>query len=277
MFRRFHLDLHQQAINFMSTDPDYSTAWKRFHFYDNELRISRESRARRRQPTAFTTQTSFPIKTASTSFGIGTDTNNRKCYNCRKFGHTSRDYPQPQKPSKTVSSLQQMEGENSILDDMMEECKVDEADAYDESENEKPLSKSPLEDTKMTSSPVYHQMPEELQVVTQYRIDHVHQGWNEPSPALFSAPIVLIQTSCGGLRVCADARTRNVLPKSDPDPLPLIDETWAGRNRAKVVTKRDLRPAWHRIRMEAEAEERTTVRTCYGESKCKILPGASTI
>ncbi|KAI0995250.1 hypothetical protein K3495_g12932 [Podosphaera aphanis] len=160
MFRKFDPDLHQQAIHFMSNEPDYSTALKRFHVFDNELRLNRASRARRWQPTAFTTQSSLPIKTghqllaqrgsnsflnpstaattALTSFGIGTDINNRKRYNCRKFGHTSHDCPQPQKPITTLSPLQQIEEENNILDSMTEECKVDEADSYDESENEKP-------------------------------------------------------------------------------------------------------------------------------------------
>ncbi|KAI0999381.1 hypothetical protein K3495_g8813 [Podosphaera aphanis] len=37
ILRKFHPDLHQLAIEFMATDSDYTTAIKRFHYYDNEL------------------------------------------------------------------------------------------------------------------------------------------------------------------------------------------------------------------------------------------------
>lgn len=47
----------------------------------------------------------------------------------------------------------------------------------------------------------------------------------------------------------------------DRYPLPLIDETLARLNEAKVFTKLDIRQAFHRIRMDPSSEELTTFRT----------------
>ncbi|EPQ65071.1 hypothetical protein BGT96224_A21068, partial [Blumeria graminis f. sp. tritici 96224] len=106
MFRKFRPDLHQQAIDFMATEPDYSSALKRFYFYDNELRINRESRNRRR------TSNSTVLKAP----GISelTNTNNRKFYNCGKTGLVSRDCTKPKKVAAIASPIRQIEEENVV-------------------------------------------------------------------------------------------------------------------------------------------------------------------
>ncbi len=54
--------------------------------------------------------------------------------------------------------------------------------------------------------------------------------------------------------------------------MPLIDETLARLNKAKVYTKLDIRQAFYRIRIAEDAEELTTFRTCYGSYKYYVLP-----
>lgn len=116
------------------------------------------------------------------------------------------------------------------------------------------------------------QSTHELQLVKQYLIDNLDKGWIEPSQAPFSSPILFVKKPNGGLRFCVDYRKLNSLTKKDRYPLPLIDETLARLNKAKVFTKLDIRQAFHRIRMEAGSEELTTFRTRYGAYKYKVLP-----
>jgi hypothetical protein len=121
-------------------------------------------------------------------------------------------------------------------------------------------------------SPLWSQTTEELKATKQYLLDNLDKGFIAPSQAPFSSPILFVKKANGSLRFCIDFRKLNALTKKDRYPLPLIDETLARLNRAKVFTKLDIRQAFHRIRMDPESEELTTFRTRYGSYKCKVLP-----
>ncbi|SZF05558.1 unnamed protein product [Blumeria hordei] len=101
MFRKFHPDLHQQAIDFMATEPDYSLALKRFHLYENELRINHESRNRRRMSNSLILRINHESRNRrrmsnslilqTSRISDQTNSVNRKCYNFGKTGHVSRN------------------------------------------------------------------------------------------------------------------------------------------------------------------------------------------
>lgn len=162
MFRKFHPDLHQQAINFMATDPDYQIALKRFHFLDNELRINRENRSRRKllsaaiplSASAPSGQKNSPLTKREYSMPPNFQTTHtvtdnrsaqpndipvRKCYNCHKRGHISKECPDTPNPQTRTSEIRQIEkmaaGEN---DDENFPEDFNEQEIYEESENEKP-------------------------------------------------------------------------------------------------------------------------------------------
>jgi RNase H-like domain found in reverse transcriptase/Reverse transcriptase (RNA-dependent DNA polymerase)/Integrase zinc binding domain/Integrase core domain/Retroviral aspartyl protease len=121
-------------------------------------------------------------------------------------------------------------------------------------------------------SPLWSQTTEELKATKQYLLDNLDKGFIAPSQAPFSSPILFVKKANGSLRFCIDFRKLNALTKKDRYPLPLIDETLARLNRAKVFTKLDIRQAFHRIRMDPDSEELTTFRTRYGSYKCQVLP-----
>ncbi len=54
--------------------------------------------------------------------------------------------------------------------------------------------------------------------------------------------------------------------------MPLIDETLARLNKAKVYTKLDIRQAFYRIHIAEDVEKLTTFRTRYGLYKYYVLP-----
>ena len=121
-------------------------------------------------------------------------------------------------------------------------------------------------------SPLYSQTTEELKLTKQYLLDNLDKGFIVPSQAPYASPVLFVKKPNGGLRFCIDFRKLNNLSKKDRYPLPLIDETLARLNRAKVFTKLDIRQAFHRIRMDPESEDLTTFRTRYGSYKCKVVP-----
>ena len=103
-------------------------------------------------------------------------------------------------------------------------------------------------------------------------LKNLHKGWIKPSQAPYSSPVLFVKKPNGSLRFCVNYRKLNQLTKKDRYPLPLIDETLARLNKAKVYTKLDIRQAFHRIRMAPDAEELTTFQTHYGSYKYRVLP-----
>ena len=69
-----------------------------------------------------------------------------------------------------------------------------------------------------------------------------------------------------------DYRKLNALTRRNQYPLPLVDETLARLRKARIMTKLDIRQAFHRIRMDSSSEEFTSFRTRFGMYKYKILP-----
>lgn len=123
-----------------------------------------------------------------------------------------------------------------------------------------------------TSGPLYPMSEDQLKAVHKYLLENLDKGFIEPSKAPFSSPVLFVKKSDGSLRFCIDFRKLNALTRKDRYPLPLIDETLARLNKAKIYSKLDIRQAFHRIRMHPDSEELTTFRTRYGSYKCKVLP-----
>ncbi|ESZ92702.1 hypothetical protein SBOR_6914 [Sclerotinia borealis F-4128] len=123
--------------------------------------------------------------------------------------------------------------------------------------------------TSLGYSPLYKMSIDELEAVKTYLTDNLAKGFIEPSQAPFAAPILFVKKADGSLRLCIDYRKLIALIRKDRYPLPLIDETLARLQGAKIYTKLDIRQAFHRIRMDPQSEEYTTFRTRYGSYKCK--------
>lgn len=129
-----------------------------------------------------------------------------------------------------------------------------------------------MEDAQLGTGPLYSMSHEELRTVREYLQDNLDKGFIVSSSAPFSSPVLFVKKSDGSLRFCIDFRKLNAITRKDAYPLPLIDETLARLKGAKVVTKLDIRQAFHGIRMRPDSEELTRFRTRYGNYKCKVLP-----
>jgi hypothetical protein len=113
---------------------------------------------------------------------------------------------------------------------------------------------------------------EELTSMREYLAQNLAKGFVVSSKAPFASPVLFARKADGGLRFCVDYRKLNALTKKNRYPLPLIDETLARLNKARVFTKLDIRQAFHRIRISSESEELTAFRTRYGLFQYRVLP-----
>jgi len=127
-------------------------------------------------------------------------------------------------------------------------------------------------DADLKAGPLYSQSATELAAVKEYLVDNLKKGFIEPSQSPWSSPVLFVKKPNGSLRFCIDYRGLNQFTKKDKYPLPLIDETLAHLNKARVFSKLDIRQAFHRIRMDPDSEGLTTFRTRYGSYKCKVVP-----
>ena len=92
------------------------------------------------------------------------------------------------------------------------------------------------------------------------------QGVIEPSNSPWSAPIVQVKKADGLIRICIDYRKLNAITKTDPYPLPNIQETLDQLGSAKYFTALDLASGYWQIDMDTEDREKTAF-TIPGEGR----------
>ena len=96
----------------------------------------------------------------------------------------------------------------------------------------------------LSAGPLYPMSSEKLKAVHKYILENIDKGFIEPSKAPFSSPVLFVKKADGSLRFSIDFRKLNAITKKDRYPLPLIDETLARLNKAKIFTKLDIRQAF---------------------------------
>ena len=100
----------------------------------------------------------------------------------------------------------------------------------------------------------------------------MYKRFIEPSQAPFALPIFFVKKPNGGLHFYINYHKLNNMTHKDQYPLPLLKETLAQINRAKIFTKLDICQAFYQIRIDFRFEDFITFWTYYGTYKCKILP-----
>ena len=99
---------------------------------------------------------------------------------------------------------------------------------------------------------------------------------NVIEPVQFSnwaAPIVPVVKRDGSVRICGDYKlTVNKASKTDPYPLPRIEDIFASLSGGKLFTKLDLAHAYLQVPLEESSKEYTTISTHKGLFQYKRLP-----
>ena len=96
------------------------------------------------------------------------------------------------------------------------------------------------------------------------------------SPVRFSewaAPIVPVVKRDGNIRICGDYKlTVNAVSKTDPYPLPRIEDIFASLAGGKTFTKLDLEHAYQQVPLTEESRKYTTINTHKGLFQYNRLP-----
>ena len=92
---------------------------------------------------------------------------------------------------------------------------------------------------------------------------------NEPSR--FVSPVVVVPKPGGDIRLCVDMRQANQSVKRVRHFIPTIDELLQDMNESRVMSKIDIKWAYHQIELKPEAREITTFITHKGLYRYKRL------
>jgi hypothetical protein len=110
---------------------------------------------------------------------------------------------------------------------------------------------------------LYNLSQRELQVLREYLDAALKKGWIYASKSLSAAPILFVPKKDGGDRLCVDYRGFDKVTIKNRYPLPLISELLNRLGHAKVLSKLDLRDAYHRLRIKEWDEWKTAFKTRY--------------
>ena len=128
------------------------------------------------------------------------------------------------------------------------------------------------EDT-LTCNHLYKLSEQELQAAKKYITENLNKGFITPSKDNpFAFPILFIKKADGGLRMCVNYRRLNEITQKDPYLIPLINKILPRLLKAKIMTKINIRQAFHKIRIDPDSERFTTFRTRYGSFQYQVMP-----
>ena len=130
-----------------------------------------------------------------------------------------------------------------------------------------------LDDGKVPPAmPLYSMSKEALLVLRKTLTEYLDKGFIRASSSPAGAPVIFVKKPGGGLRFCVDYRGLNEITRRDCYPLPLIDETLRRIATAKWISKVDVIQAFHRIRIRAGDEWKTTFNTRLGAFEWLVTP-----
>jgi len=125
---------------------------------------------------------------------------------------------------------------------------------------------------KLPYSRIYNLSEFELKTLKTYIETNLANSFIQRSSSSAAVSIQFEKKKDGGLRLCVDYRALNLSTVKNRYPLPLISELLDRVREARILTKLDLRNAYHLIRVKEGNEFKTAFRTRCGQFKYRVMP-----
>ena len=119
---------------------------------------------------------------------------------------------------------------------------------------------------------IYNLSEFELRSLKPYTETHLPKSCIQRSSSSAAAPILIVKKKDGGLRLPVDYQALHSLAVKNRYPLPHISEMLDEMRRARILTKLDLRTAYHLIRIKERDDYPTAFRTWYGQFEYQVMP-----
>lgn len=97
------------------------------------------------------------------------------------------------------------------------------------------------------------------------------KGYIKPSISPYTAPVLIVKKSDGGLRLCVNYRALNALTVPNRNAPSLIKKTLANLCAARIYSKFDIITTFNEIRVKNSHKERITFLTRYGLYKYMVM------
>jgi len=124
----------------------------------------------------------------------------------------------------------------------------------------------------MTYCRIYKLSEVDMKTVKGYIETNLANRFIQRSSSPAAAPILIMKKKDGGLRRCVDSRAHNRATVKNRYPLPLISEMLDRLHGARIITKQDLRNAYHLILFKDGDKYQTVFHTWYGQFEYQVMP-----
>ena len=119
---------------------------------------------------------------------------------------------------------------------------------------------------------IYNISEVELKMLKAYIETNRGHGFIQRSSSPAAAPILFAKTKDGGLRLCVYYPAPDSAIIKNRYPLPLISEMLDRLRGARIVTKLDLRNAYHFIPIKEGDVDKTAFQTWYSQFEYRVMP-----
>ena len=100
----------------------------------------------------------------------------------------------------------------------------------------------------------------------------LNKGYICPSVSPWGALVLFVKKKDGTLRLFIDFRQLNKVTVKNKYPLPRIDDLFDQLKDVRILSKIDLMPGYHQVRIIDEDINKTDFRTRYGHYEFTVVP-----
>ncbi|MBW0550104.1 hypothetical protein O181_089819 [Austropuccinia psidii MF-1] len=119
---------------------------------------------------------------------------------------------------------------------------------------------------------IYSLSNQESETLGAYISENVEKGFIRPSSSSTGAPVLFVKKKDGCLRLCLNYHKLNAVTRKSWYPVPPMNQLLTVFNISTMLSKLDLRGAYHHLRIQEGDEDLTSFTTKYGSYEYLVMP-----